>query len=61
MAEIKDMVVQQDYKGISQQIRAMKRLWKDKGLDSLLKRRDDEVRLVSQTDSTVEEFETVRI
>jgi len=61
MAAIKDLVMQQDYTGISQQIRAMKRLWENKGLDGLLKRRDDEARLVSQTDNTFEESEVVRI
>ena len=61
MATIKDLVIQQDYTGISQQIRAMKQLWENKGLDGLLKRRDDEARLVSQTDNTFEESEVVRI
>lgn len=55
MAAIKDLVVQQDYEGISRQIRAMKRLWENKGLDGLLKRRKDEARLVRQTDVILEE------
>lgn len=61
MAAIKDLVARQDYTGISQQIRAMKRLWENKGLEGLLKRRDDEARLVIQTDSALEESEVVRI
>jgi GH24 family phage-related lysozyme (muramidase) len=61
MAAIKNLVVQQDYTGISQQIRAMKRLWENRGLDGLLKRRDDEARLVSQTDNAFEESKVVRI
>jgi len=61
MAAIKSLVEQQDYKGISQQIRAMKRLWEGKRLDGLLKRRNDEARLVGQSDRTYEESEIVRI
>ena len=61
MFEIKALIVQEDYAGIAQQIRAMKRLWKDKGLDGLLKRRDDEARLVSQSDRTYEASEIVRL
>ena len=61
MAAIKELVVQKDYEGISQQIRAMKRLWENKGLDGLLKRRDDEARLVRQTDVNLEETEIVRV
>ena len=61
MAEIKSLIMSEDYAGIAQQIRVMKRLWKDKGLDGLLKRRDDEARLVSQSDRTYETSEIVRI
>ncbi|MFC1813415.1 hypothetical protein ACFL03_12080 [Thermodesulfobacteriota bacterium] len=61
MAEIKPLVEQQDYAGISLQIKAMKRLWEDKGLDGLLKRRDDEAKLISQSDRSCEETEIVRI
>ena len=61
MAAIKELVVQKDYKGISQQIRSMKRLWENKGLDGLLKRRDDEARLVRQTDVNLEEDAIVRV
>jgi len=50
MAAIKPLVLQQDYDGIAQEILSMKRLWQGKGLDGLLKRRDDEAALVSQSD-----------
>ena len=61
MAAIKPLVAQQDYEGISQQIRAMKRLWENKGLDGLLKRREDEARLVSLSERIYEDSEIVRI
>jgi hypothetical protein len=61
MAQIKPLVKQQDYTNISVQIKAMKRLWEDKGLDGLLKRRDDEARLLSQSNREYEESELVRI
>ena len=61
MAEIKPLVEQQDYAGISLQIKAMKRLWKDKGLDGLLKRRDDEAKLIRLSSRSYEAFEIVRI
>ena len=61
MAAIKYLVEQKDYAGIARQIREMKRLWEDQGLDGLLKRREDEARLVSQSNRTYEESEIVRI
>jgi GH24 family phage-related lysozyme (muramidase) len=61
MAEIKPLVEQQDYAGISLQIKTMKRLWEDKGLDGLLKRRDDEAKLISQSGRAYEASEIVRI
>jgi GH24 family phage-related lysozyme (muramidase) len=61
MAAIRELVAQKDYAGISGQIRAMKRLWEDQGLDGLLKRREDEARLVSQTDISLDEAEIVRV
>lgn len=61
MAAIKDLVAQKDYAGISEQIRSMKRLWEDKGLDGLLKRRDDEAALVLQTDIALDQGEIVRV
>ncbi|MFC1859603.1 hypothetical protein ACFL9U_16470 [Thermodesulfobacteriota bacterium] len=61
MAAIKDLVAQHDYAGISREIRSMKRLWEGKGLDGLLKRRDDEARLVSQSDRVYESSEIIRV
>ncbi len=61
MAAIKDLVAQKDYAGISRQIRSMMRLWKDQGLDGLLKRREDEAGLVCQTDISLDETEIVRV
>lgn len=61
MAAIKELVVQRDYAGIAEQIRSMKRLWEGRGLDGLLKRRDDEARLVRQADGLLDETETVRV
>lgn len=61
MAAIRDLVAQKDYAGIAEQIRAMKRLWKGEKLDGLLKRRDDEARLVRQTDVSLDEREIVRV
>lgn len=61
MGAIKSLVAQQDYPGISQQIRAMKRLWENKGLDGLLKRREEEARLVSLSERIYEDSEIVRI
>lgn len=61
MAAIKPLVASRDYAGIAAQIKAMKRLWEGKGLDGLLKRRDDEARLVSQCDREYDEAEQVRV
>ncbi|MGD9332498.1 MAG: hypothetical protein PVJ53_14385 [Desulfobacterales bacterium] len=61
MAAIKALVAQQDYEAIAGQIRAMKRLWEGKGLPGLLKRRDDEARLVRQSDRDYEAEDIVRV
>ena len=61
MAAIKGLVAQKDYIGISQEIRAMKRLWENSGLDGLLRRRESEARLVRQTDIALDESEVVRV
>lgn len=61
MAAIKELVAKKDYAGIARQIRSMKRLWEDQGLDGLLKRREDEARLVYQTDRSLDETEIVRV
>lgn len=46
MLNIKPLVLRKDYEGIARQIISMKRLWVGKGLNGLLKRRDDEARMV---------------
>jgi GH24 family phage-related lysozyme (muramidase) len=46
MRAIGTLVTEKDYKAIAEQITAMKRLWRNKGLDGLLKRRDEEAKLV---------------
>ncbi len=48
MKTIREQVSQQDYAGIAEQILAMRRLWEGRGLDGLLKRREEEARLVSE-------------
>lgn len=46
MLNIKPLVVSRDYVAISDQIISMKRLWIGKGLNGLLKRRDEEAKMV---------------
>jgi len=46
MRNIRDLVPKKDYKGIAKQLRNMKRIWKGKGLDGLLERREAEAKLV---------------
>ena len=46
MANIRELIPSKNYKKIAQEIRNMKRLWVGKGLDGLLKRRDEEANLV---------------
>lgn len=46
MAAIRSLISSKNYKQIAQQIRNMKRLWIGKGLDGLLKRRDEEALIV---------------
>lgn len=46
MRNIRAVVGDQDYEEIAKQIQSMKRLWRGKGLDGLLKRRDAEAQLV---------------
>ena len=49
MLAIKKLVKKEDLLGIAQQIAAMKRLWVNKGLPGLLKRRDKEAILVKRS------------
>jgi hypothetical protein len=46
MARIRDLVPSKNYSAISREIRDMKRIWRGKGLDGLLRRRDKEASLV---------------
>jgi GH24 family phage-related lysozyme (muramidase) len=46
MANIRPLVARKDYNGIANEIISMKRLWVGKGLNGLLKRRDEEARMV---------------
>jgi len=46
MRAIRDLVPRGDLKGIAAQLRAMERLWKGKGLDGLIARREAEAKLV---------------
>lgn len=46
MRDIRDLVPKKDYQAIAEQIRKMKRLWRSKGFDGLLSRREQEARMV---------------
>lgn len=61
MAAIRPLVAVQDYPGIAEKIREMKRLWVDQGLPGLLKRRDDEADLIVSTGIVYDESELVRV
>ena len=46
MLKIRKLIDSKDYKSIAQEVRNMKRLWENKGLDGLLKRREEEAKLI---------------
>ena len=46
MAKIKELIPNKQYKQIAGEIRKMKRLWANKGMDGLLERRESEAKLV---------------
>jgi hypothetical protein len=46
MKAIVDLVAKKDYEGIADQIEKSKRLWENKGLDGLVKRREEESDLI---------------
>jgi len=46
MLNIKPLVSKKDYKGIAREIRSMKRLWVGKNMDGLIKRREEEAKMV---------------
>ena len=49
MKAIVDLVAKKDYEGIADQIERSKRLWENKGLDGLVKRREEEADLILQS------------
>lgn len=61
MKAIRPLVLDQDYEGIAQEIIAMKRLWEGQGLDGLLKRRDDEAKLIRRADRTYDDSELIKV
>lgn len=61
MKAIQSLVTDKDYVGIANAITAMKRLWEGKGLDGLLKRREDEADLVRSSNRLYQEEELVTI
>jgi len=46
MLNIKPLVLKKDYKGIAREIRSMKRIWEGKNMDGLIKRREEEAKMV---------------
>ncbi len=46
MRAIRDAVPSSDLQEIADQLRSMKRLWINKGLDGLLRRREEEAKLI---------------
>jgi GH24 family phage-related lysozyme (muramidase) len=49
MRAIVDLIAKQDYEGIAEQIERSKRLWENRGLDGLVKRRESEADLILQS------------
>ena len=61
MAAIKPLVQPKAYTGIADEIINMKRLWLDKVLGGLLKRRDDEAELVRNANRVYQESELIHV
>lgn len=61
MAALKALVAVADYAGMAEQFLSMKRLWEGKGLPGLLKRRDQEARLIQGSDRDYESDQLVMI
>lgn len=61
MKAIQGLIKQQDYAAIAKQILAMKRLWENTNLKGLLKRRDDEAKLVAKADDSYKWQELIRV
>jgi GH24 family phage-related lysozyme (muramidase) len=49
MRNIRALVPKKDLAGIAAEIRSMKRLWKGKGVNGLLRRREDEAKLIEES------------
>jgi GH24 family phage-related lysozyme (muramidase) len=50
MLNIRNLIDSKNYKAIANEVRKMKRLWINKGLDGLLARRDEEAALIESCD-----------
>ena len=61
MAAIRPLVVRKDYAAMAQEILNMKRLWIDRGLTGLLRRREDEAELLGQANRDYDEFTLIRV
>ncbi len=61
MKALQALVAAQDYQGMAAQIISMKRLWEGKKLDGLLKRRDDEAKMIAGSNRKYEKKELIRI
>jgi hypothetical protein len=61
MKAIEELIVAGDLDGIADQILSMKRLWQDRGLDGLLRRREVEADLVRDSQHDYDAAELVRI
>ncbi len=61
MKAIETLVVDGDLDGIADQILSMKRLWQDRGLDGMLRRREVEASLVRDSQRDYDSAELVRI
>lgn len=46
MVNIKSLVLKSDYKNIAKEVRSMKRLWVGKNMDGLIKRREEEAKMI---------------
>ncbi|MDX1530252.1 MAG: hypothetical protein R3362_01870 [Rhodothermales bacterium] len=61
MKAIEGLVRSKDLRGIAGEIRKMKRLWANKGLPGLLRRRDEEAELVEHADRQYQPDELVEV
>ena len=61
MKALEPLIIAKDLAGIADQIISMKRLWQDRGLDGLLRRREVEAELVRDSKHDYEPEELVRV